>query len=476
MAIRNHKDWYKVIGVGLCLLVLGGNASYVAAANISDFVTFTPYVEVQGGYDNNVFEIADDAALPAKGKERKDLFFDARVGLGADIKLERPYLTLGCRLNYNFEYLKYNKNTELDDTSNNLDFNLIFNSKYEEGIIKDRLKFNIKDVLSLIPIDENEPLYAGNQAIRNDFTVGGDYKLISARRVSLTLGYAYGRVDFFKKGNIEVQTVTGFKNSDELTQKSQTHTGKAEFKYIMNPRMTYTLTYTYGYTLREENPGELVSANFARQNVLGGLQAQFTPKIQGNFQAGYGWTMFQDVGNLSQPDQNNFIAETSLTANFAHQPLVTVGYRKYFTENDFGDTLLTDNIFGRLGFKVAKDFLVNFSGDYILENRALMDDESTQTKFGVSTEYDLWKGGSGFLKGLKLLGGYDYNKKKFFAHNFLAVNDRKETDQVFSGGVECKLGRYVLLKGLYSYTDRTSNIAVQEFSRNKFIVSGKVMF
>jgi hypothetical protein len=469
MTIRNQRSVYRVISVGFLMVLLLSTGSSVTAVNISDFVKFTPYVEVQGGYDDNVFEISDAAALPANGKEREDLFWDARVGIGADVSLERPYLTLGCRLDYNFEYMKYAENTELDDTSNNFDFDFTFASKYEEGIVKDRLKLNIKDVLSLIPIDEDEPLYPGNRAIRNNFEIGADYKLISKRRVTLIVGYGYSRVDYIEDGSIEVPTVTGYSNSSDLTQESQTHTGKANFKYILNPRLTYILTYTYAYTAREENPGELVSASFSRHNLLGGLQTEFSPRIQGNFQAGYGWTLYEDVGNLSQKNQSDFIAETSITANFGYRPLITLGYRKYYTENDFGDTLLTDNVFGRIGFKVTRGLLVNFSGDYIREDRQLLNDETTRKIFGINTEYEL-------LKNMKLLIGYNYTKKDFFTYNFLTWAGREETNHVFSGGVEYKVGRYILLKGIYSYTDRSSNIPEQEFSRNKFIATGKVIF
>jgi len=461
----NQKGWYRVILVGWLIL---GTTAGVGAANISDFLKLSPYIEVESSYDDNVFEISENTPLPQDAKKREDLSWNVRAGVGADITLERPYLTLGVGLNYAFEYIKYVDNTELDETRNNLDFKLNFASKYEEGIVRDRLKVKIKDVLSVIPIDEEEPLNLGNRVLRNDFEIGADYRLFSTRRVTFLLGYAYGRVDFGNSA-IDVPTVTGYTHSNELTQESQTHTGKADFKFILNPRITSVMTYNYAYVNREETSGELVSADFSRQNLLGGFQAQLSPRIQGNFQAGYGWTRYKDVGALSQGDQNDFIAESSITANFSNQPLITLGYRRYFTENDFGDTLLTGNVFGRVGFKVATGLLVNFAGDYIREDRSLLDDNTTQRIFGVNTEYAL-------LKNIKLLAGYDYKKRAFFAHNFLADQDREETSQVLSGGVEYKVGRYILLKGMYSYTEKTSDLADQEFNRNKFTASGKVIF
>jgi hypothetical protein len=263
--------------------------------------------------------------------------------------------------------------------------------------------------------------------------------------------------------------VTGYEHSSILTQESQSHTGKANVQYLLNSRVTCKLNYNYMLTTREENPGELVSANFTRQNALGGFEVKFTPRIHGNFEGGYSHTSFDDVAGEEQDDQSSVVAETSITANFAHQPLMTVGYRKYYVENDFGDTLLTDNVFARMGFKIAQGFMVNFSGDYTLEDRNLFDDETEQKKFGVDAQYEI-------IKNLTLLAGYNYAKKDFFARNFLAKENREETSNIFSGGAQYKVGHHVLLKGEYSYTDKTSNIAEQEFTRNKFTASGKVIF
>jgi uncharacterized protein (PEP-CTERM system associated) len=179
--------------------------------------------------------------------------------------------------------------------------------------------------------------------------------------------------------------------------------------------------------------------------------------------------MFDDIGELSQDDQSDFVAEASISANFSHQPLMTVGYRRYFVENDFGDTLLTDNAFARMGFRVARGFIVNLSGDYILENRALYDDETTQKIFGMDTEVEL-------IKNLTLLAGYNYRRRDFFAQNFIGKSERQETNHIVSGGLQYKIGRYLLLRGLYTYTDKRSNVAEQEFNRNKFTATGKVIF
>lgn len=466
--MRSRMSHWGGIGVLIGVILLWA-VQDGTAANISDFVEITPYVEVETVYDDNVFEISEKAPLPKDAKEREDLSLNARAGIGVDVMLERPYLTLGVGLNYTFEYVKFIENSEYDDLQNNLDLDIKFSSKYEEGLLRDRLNVKLTDALSIIPIDEDEPIYSGNRAIRNDFMVGADYKLISTRRLTLALGYAYGRTDFFEDDPIEVPTVSGYTDSSVLTQESETHTGKAELHYLLNSRVTCLVTYDYGYTIREENPRDLVSATFTRQNAMGGVQVKLTSRMHGDFQGGYSWTSYNDVDGLTQEDQNSFVAETSLTANFAHQPLMTAGYRKYYVENDFGDTLLTDGVFGRMGFKVAQGLLVNFSGDYIVEERKLFEDETVQKKFGVNSEYAL-------LKNMKLLAQYHYRKKDFFARNFLAKEDREETSHVFSGGMEYKVGRHVLLKGLYSYTDKTSNIPDQEFARNKFVASGKVLF
>ncbi|MBD3325757.1 outer membrane beta-barrel protein [candidate division KSB3 bacterium] len=464
---QNRKSYLMCLLLG-SLMILWTGDGVVRAANISEFVNLTPYFEIEGGYDDNVFEIADDAELPENGVEREDSFLNAKAGVQADLMLERPYLRLEVGVDYDFIYTKYTENTDLDDVQNNLNFDLNFASNYERGLLKDRLRLHIQDVLSYVPIDEEEPLLPGNRVIRNDFDIGAFYKLISTRRMGFVLGYSYGRRDFVEDESIDVATVD-VDDSSVLTQESQTHTGEAEFEYILNPKLTYLLSYTYTFADREENPGQLVSADFTRQNVLSGIQAKLTPRIQTNIQAGYALTSYSDVEDLEQDDQDSFVVEASVSANFARQPLMTVGYRRYYVENDFGDTLLTDNVFGRIGIKLMQDLLVNFSGDYILEDRDLFDDDTTQILFGVDTEYQL-------VKNLALLAGYQYKDKEFFAQNFLAEPDREETTHTFSGGLKYKVARYVLLKGMYFYTDRSSNLDDQEFSRNKFLASGQVMF
>ena len=62
--------------------------------------------------------------------------------------------------------LKFMENDELDTTNNNLDFDFNFASKYEEGILQDRFTFNIKDVLSFVPLDEEEPLVSAKDIPR----------------------------------------------------------------------------------------------------------------------------------------------------------------------------------------------------------------------------------------------------------------------------------------------------------------------
>ena len=463
---RNIKWWCSAAIAACWFLVMPSPGN---AANIRDFIDITPYVEVEGSYDDNIYEISEDASLPEEAKEREDFSFNTRAGVDANITLDRPYLSLEVGLQYFFEYNKFLENTELDDTQHNLDFDLGFSSKYEEGFLRDRLKVSVNDKLSVIPIDEEEPLYSGNRAFRNDFMIGADYKLLSSPRFTFTVGYGYNRLDYFEDEPIDVLTVTGFEDSSELTQESQSHTGKAEIRFLMNSRLTALLNYQYVNVTREENTGVLVSANFDRHNVMGGFQTKFTPRIHGNFLGGYTTTSFDSVSGSTQDDQSDFVAEASVSANFAHQPLMTVGYRKYYSENDFGDTLLTDDVFARMGFRLAQGFVVNLEGDYIKEDRGLAGDEAIQQRFGASAEYDV-------LKNMKLLAGYNYRKKDFFAQNFIGKEERDETSQVFSGGVQYKVGRHVLLRGMYSYTDKTSNVAEQEFSRNKFTAGGKVTF
>lgn len=462
---RQKTKGITVVFLGYCVLCFSSQSH---ATNISEFVQITPYIEVQGIYDDNVFELSGDAAIPENGKQEDDFYTNVKAGAGVNLTLERAYLTLGAKLNYDFTYSAYVNNTDLNDTQHNLDFDFNFASKYEEGLLKDRVKVNIKDVLALIPFDEEEPLFSGNRTLRNDLELGAEYKIISTRRINFAVGYSYLRTDY---GNdpIDVVTMNHQDDSSQFTQESQIHKGTANFNYLLNPKLTYILKYSYEFADREKAEGQLVSANFARQEVLSGIQAKLTPRIHANVQGGYSMTTYEDIGDQSQDDQKSAVAEASITANFAHQPLMNLGYRRYYTENDFGDTLLTDDVFARMGVKIVNGFIVNFSGDYIRENRDVNDDETTQHLFGVSTEYEI-------LKNMQLLAGYNYKKRAFFEQNFLFTGTREETSHIFSTGIQYKLGRYFLLKSIYDYTDKTSNVVAQEFNRKRLTISGKVLF
>ena len=57
----------------LMIVCMGlGFAMPAVAANISDFVEITPYVEVESTYNDNVYEISKDTPLPKDAKERDD--------------------------------------------------------------------------------------------------------------------------------------------------------------------------------------------------------------------------------------------------------------------------------------------------------------------------------------------------------------------------------------------------------------------
>jgi hypothetical protein len=99
----------------------------------------------------------------------------------------------------------------------------------------------------------------------------------------------------------------------------------------------------------------------------------------------------------------------------------------------------------------------------------LNEDHTTQTVFGIDGQLEVWKG-------LTLLSGYSYRQKEFFENNFVGRSDREETSHIVNGGLQYKIGRHFLVKGLYTYTDKRSNVPDQEFSRNMFTATGKVIF
>ncbi|PIE33739.1 hypothetical protein CSA56_10460 [candidate division KSB3 bacterium] len=469
MLAHRRKHWFLwfFVLIGGVVGCLGGSPSF--AANISEFVNIRPYAELEGGFDDNLFGLSEDAELPEDAEDREDSYIAAGAGVIADITFERRLLNLGIGLDYNYTYKTYSNNSYLDAGENDLTFELSLSSQYEsKGLFNDRVKFSINDVLDYIPVNEEKPLLEGNRTWKNSLMTGVDYNLISKPRTAFILGYTYSRIDY-GDDPITIQIGGGYDSSDELMQESQTHRGRASFKHALNSKLFYVLDYVYDFTMREEKARALTSADFTRQNVTTGVQAKLTPKIHASINAGYSMTSYDDVDGLSQDDQDSVVGEASLTGNFNHRPLMTLGYKRYYTENDFGDTLLSDDVFARLGFKIAQGFIVTVTGDYILEDRDLFDDDTKQTLFGVDTEYEL-------VKNLKVMLGYTYRDKDFFEYNFLAVKDREETTHEFSGGLEYKLSRYFLLKGMYYYTDKSSNVDTEEYSRNKFVASGRVIF
>ena len=301
------------------------------------------------------------------------------------------------------------------------------------------------------------------------FDTGLGYNFISKPRTAFILGYSYNRIDY---GDDPISGwFLGDDNisSSDLTQPSQSHSGSADFKHAFNSKLIYVLNYTYNFTTRDSDPGVLESADFTRQDVETGVEAKLTPRIHSNLKVGYSMTSYEDVGNASQDDQDSVTGEVSLTGNFNHRPLMTLGYKRYYTENDFGDTLLTDDVFARLGFKIGQGFIVNVTGDYILEDRALYSDDSTRGLLGIDTEYEL-------VKNLKLLLAYNYQHRTFFQHDIIVRSDVEETTNQFTGGLEYKISRYFLLKGLYYYTDKSSDVDTQTYSQNRFVASGRVIF
>ncbi|PID58237.1 hypothetical protein CSB45_03990 [candidate division KSB3 bacterium] len=440
-------------------------SSSAFAANISEFVNIHPYVEVGGGYDDNIFQIPDDRD-PEDNADREDSYFDAIAGVKVDLMYERQLLDVNLGMDYAFTYKKYSVNTDLDDSDHKLDFDLSVGSKYQEGFFRDRAKLNVSNVLTYIPIDQEASLLPGNRTWRNNFEAGIGYNLISKPRTAFIVDYTYDRIDY-GDDPITVWTTSDYDRTSMLTEDSQSHRGSANFKHALNSKLTYVLTYAYQLTLRDEN--ELVSSNFSRHHVITGVETKLTSRMTANLKGGYSMTSYEDVGHLSQDDQESFIAEASLTGNFGKRPLMTVGYKRYFVENDFGDTLLTDDFFGRFGFKIAQGLMLNLRGDYLDEARDLYGDDTKQLLLSADTEYEL-------VKNLKMLLAYNYRKRDFFTYDFLEAADREETSHIFSGGLEYKITQYVLLKGMYYHTEKTSNLGDNDYARNQFVASGRVIF
>ena len=156
---KNRKVLYLVL-IGGVIGWLG--ISPLFAANISEFVNIRPYADIEGGYDDNIFGLSEDAPLPEDAESREDSYWAARAGLKTDITLERKFLNLGLGFTYDYTYKKYSNNSDLDDGDHYFDFDFAIASQYEsKGFFNDRIKFDIKNLLSYIPIVEERPLLPG---------------------------------------------------------------------------------------------------------------------------------------------------------------------------------------------------------------------------------------------------------------------------------------------------------------------------
>ena len=89
MTDRGLKNFFAILVLGVCFIC--SSTSYVDAANISEFVNITPYLEIGAIADDNIYEIAEDVPLP-DGQSSDDVYLDTRAGVGVDLTLERRLL------------------------------------------------------------------------------------------------------------------------------------------------------------------------------------------------------------------------------------------------------------------------------------------------------------------------------------------------------------------------------------------------
>ena len=113
---------------------------------------------------------------------------------------------------------------------------------------------------------------------------------------------------------------------------------------------------------------------------------------------------------------------------------------------------------------------MTLSADYTQEDRNLYDDSGDTLTLGVNGEFEV-------VKNMRLLAGYSYGQQQYFSYEFLENrNDAEDTTHTFSGGLEYKVARYVLLRGMYYYTDQSSDAPTDEYTKNQFLASGRVIF
>jgi len=488
---------------GLCSMVmmvlvitvfLPTDASAVALSRKS---RVTPYVEVRETFDDNIFLLPEGAPLRPGQESRDDSIFNLRAGVDLQLDVTR-LLTLG--FSYQLDRLDYADNQDKDQFINSLELRADIAPRSAEGAQRtflDRLTLRIRDSLATIPIDTEEALLPGNKTTRNIFEITPTYRIIDTRRTFLDLGYGYQRVDFTEE-DVELTTAPVVTNTNQLTSESQTHQGLLNLGYIINPRWTFVTDYTISRKDREEPSPSLVvdprtRADITRQRLTGGFQFKLSAKTSGIAKLGVEHTDFSPVDvvdpntglvqEIEQDSQSGLAANFALITNLSLRSTLTLAYDRFFTENDFGETIETDDLSGRLVFRLGRKTSGGVLVGYRFETRELTqtsllapgatvtNDDNTILRFQGGLEYRLGER-------IRTFGGYEVQNKDFFSELFFDPlrGQREDTTQKFNVGLGYFFTQYFSVNAEYNFVDNDSNFDEEDYTVNRFSLFGRAAF
>lgn len=491
------KGFYGACIVMVVLTFLPSDASAVALSRKS---RVTPYIEVRETFDDNVFFIPEggslaDAPLATNPQSEDDSVFNLNAGVGIQLDVTR-LLTLD--FSYGLNYQNYADNSDNNQFIHNLRLGATIAPRSAgenpRGFL-DRLTLRIQDNLATVPIDSEEPLLPGNKTFRNTFGITPTYRIIDTRRLSLDAGYGYQRVDFTEE-EVDLAGVP-LVETRQVTSNSQTHSGLVTVSYIINPRLTFVSDYTISQVIREDPEfTDIVDprtrADITRQRILGGVDFKLSPKVSGFAKVGFDHTSFSSVDvvdpvtglvqQVDQDDQSGLATNFRLAYTLSPRSSLSVAYNRFFTENDFGETLETDDVLGQLQLRLGRRTRANVGVNYRNEFReltqftdpddpAIGNEENVTLGFLGNLEYRLGER-------IRTFGGYEVRNKEFFSEIFFdpTRGQREDTTQMFNLGFGYFLTEYFSIGAEYDYTDNDSNFDEQDYTRNRFSLFGRASF
>jgi opacity protein-like surface antigen len=485
------KALKKVLGSGLILIVgLVFLSPDALAFELSARSRLTPFVEVRETFDDNVFLLSEGEPLPINAKSKDDSIFNLSAGVGLDVDITQ-FITLG--LGYRMDYQNYADNNENDQFIHALELKADVGKR---AYFK-RLTINIKENLTTVPIDTTQALLPGNKTFRNEFQITPSYRIIDTKRTFFDAGYSYRRIDY-TKNTVQLTSTPLVTETTQVVSNSQSHGGVFNFGYILNPRLTLVTDYNISRLLREKpEPTEIVDprtrADITRQRLTGGVNFKLSPRLSGLAKIGFETNTFSavefvdpttgQVQRIDQRDRSGFAANFGLNFNITPSSSLALTYDRFFSENDFGETLETDDVISRLVLRLGDNARTSLAFNYRHETRELI--QTPVTAPGIATGNDSANsiGFAGDIEymitqRIRTFGGYKIANRQFFSEIFFdpTRGDREDTTQTFTVGVGYSLTRYLSINTDYEFIHNDSNFDIDDYNVNRFSIFSRATF